>query len=76
MRRMGDGRVPEGVYKILYHNPWSSYHLSLAVSYPNPSDAILGRRLAWISHKKEEPRRPFSGKLFLINGLPEQRRPT
>ncbi len=32
--------------------------------------------LAWISHKKEEPRRPFSGKLFLINGLPEQRRPT
>ncbi len=33
-------------------------------------------RLAWISHKKEEPRRPFSDKLFLINGLPEQRRPT
>ena len=32
--------------------------------------------LAWISHKEREPSRFFSGKLFLINGLPEERRPT
>ncbi|MEE8110827.1 MAG: L,D-transpeptidase family protein [bacterium] len=52
-RRMGDGRVPEGIYKILYHNPWSSYHLSLAIGYPNPSDAILGRRMGTISARGE-----------------------
>lgn len=40
--KMGDSKVPEGFYRILYHNPWSSFHLSLAVSYPNPSDAIRG----------------------------------
>ncbi len=40
------------------------------------TEAVLSSPLAWISHKKEEPRRPFSDKLFLINGLPEQRRPT
>ena len=34
------------------------------------------RQLAWISHKEREPSRFFSGKLFLINGLPEERRPT
>ena len=33
-------------------------------------------RLTWISHKEREPSRFFSGKLFLINGLPEERRPT
>ena len=32
--------------------------------------------LSWISHKEREPSRFFSGKLFLINGLPEERRPT
>ncbi len=32
--------------------------------------------IAWISHKEREPSRFFSGKLFLINGLPEERRPT
>ena len=39
---MGDSKVPEGFYRILYHNPWSSFHLSLAVGYPNPADAIRG----------------------------------
>ncbi len=52
-RRMGDGRVPEGVYKVLYHNPWSSYHLSLAIGYPNPSDAIFGRRMGTIGVRGE-----------------------
>ncbi len=75
-RRMGDGRVPEGVYKILYHNPWSSYYLSLAISYPNPSDAILGRRLGTITRKGERAAlgwwRRYKGRIdrSLIKGIP------
>src|SRR5258708_2412399 len=43
-RREGDGQVPEGFYRISGLNPWSSYHLSLRVDYPNHSDRVLGRR--------------------------------
>jgi murein L,D-transpeptidase YafK len=43
-RREGDGQVPEGFYRISALNPWSSYHLSLRVDYPNRADRILGRR--------------------------------
>jgi hypothetical protein len=42
-RRQGDLQVPEGFYAIDRFNPWSSFHLSLGVSYPNRSDRILGR---------------------------------
>jgi len=34
----GDGRTPEGTYLIDRRNPASRYHLSLGISYPNPSD--------------------------------------
>ena len=43
-RREGDGQVPEGFYQISQLNPWSSYHLSLRVDYPNRSDRKLGAR--------------------------------
>ena len=43
-RRQGDRQVPEGIYHVNVLNPWSSYHLSLGISYPNRSDRILGRR--------------------------------
>jgi L,D-transpeptidase catalytic domain len=36
--RQGDGQVPEGIYTIVYLNPDSVAHLSLALSYPNPYD--------------------------------------
>jgi hypothetical protein len=36
--REGDGQVPEGVYTIVYLNPNSVAHLSLALSYPNDYD--------------------------------------
>jgi L,D-transpeptidase catalytic domain len=36
--REGDGQVPEGVYTIVYLNPDSVAHLSLALSYPNDYD--------------------------------------
>jgi murein L,D-transpeptidase YafK len=38
--REGDGRTPEGVYFIDRRNPNSSYHLSLGISYPEPSDRL------------------------------------
>jgi hypothetical protein len=36
--REGDGQVPEGIYSIVYLNPNSVAHLSLALSYPNDFD--------------------------------------
>jgi len=36
--RQGDYQVPEGLYRIEYLNPSSSYHLSMKVSYPNAFD--------------------------------------
>lgn len=34
----GDGRTPEGRYVIDYHNPNSSFTLSLHIDYPNAAD--------------------------------------
>jgi len=45
--REGDYQVPEGLYRIAYLNPSSSYHLSMKVDYPNAADlaqAALDRR--------------------------------
>jgi hypothetical protein len=36
--RQGDRQVPEGVYSVVYLNPNSVAHLSLALSYPNDYD--------------------------------------
>jgi murein L,D-transpeptidase YafK len=38
--REGDRQVPEGVYRIVYLNPNSIAHLSLALSYPNDFDRV------------------------------------
>jgi len=38
----GDGQVPEGFYYINRFNPFSSYHLSLGLSYPNARDRKVG----------------------------------
>jgi murein L,D-transpeptidase YafK len=43
-RQRGDLQVPEGFYTIDLFNPWSDYHLSIRVSYPNESDRLLGKR--------------------------------
>lgn len=47
--RQGDYQVPEGVYRIEYLNPASSYHLSMKVSYPNAFD----RRQAALDHRTQ-----------------------
>ncbi len=36
--REGDLQVPEGLYRVLWLNPASSYHLSLRLDYPNGFD--------------------------------------
>jgi len=41
-RRQGDYQIPEGFYFIDRYNPFSSFHLSLGINYPNKSDRILG----------------------------------
>jgi hypothetical protein len=38
--REGDRQVPEGVYRVVYLNPNSVAHVSLAVSYPNGFDRV------------------------------------
>jgi len=37
-RKLGDGQVPEGFYKIDRFNPTSNFYLSLGINYPNQSD--------------------------------------
>jgi len=54
--RQGDLQVPEGVYRILWLNPNSSYHLSLKVDYPNAFD----RRRA-----RAERRTDLGGDIFI-----------
>ncbi|MGC3937979.1 L,D-transpeptidase family protein [Roseobacter sp. EG26] len=41
----GDGRTPEGVYRIDRRNPNSNYHLSLGISYPNVNDVALAKAM-------------------------------
>ena len=41
-RRQGDLQVPEGFYRVSGFNPWSRFHLSLRIDYPNALDRILG----------------------------------
>ena len=36
--RLGDGRTPEGLYRIDRRNPQSAYHLALHISYPAAKD--------------------------------------
>jgi murein L,D-transpeptidase YafK len=39
-RKEGDLQIPEGFYHINMFNPYSNYHLSLGINYPNGSDKI------------------------------------
>ena len=58
--REGDRQVPEGVYRIVYLNPNSIAHLSLALSYPNDFDRV---------HAEEEGREPaILGGDIMIHG--------
>ena len=39
----GDGKTPEGAYRIDRKNPNSRFHLSLGISYPNATDVAAAR---------------------------------
>ena len=42
--RQGDGRTPEGEYRVCMKNPKSNFYLSLGLTYPNAADAERGLR--------------------------------
>lgn len=44
-RQSGDGKTPEGTYRIDRRNPDSRFHLSLGISYPNRRDVAVARKL-------------------------------
>ena len=61
----GDGRTPEGAYRIDRRNPNSRYHLSIGISYPNAADiaaaAALGKSPGGDIFIHGTPK-PFAGK--------------
>lgn len=40
----GDGKTPEGIYRINVKNSTSAYHLSLGISYPSAADKKYAER--------------------------------
>lgn len=59
--REGDGKTPEGEYRISQKNNHSQFHLSLRISYPNEADRQRAKKLG------VNP----GGDIF-IHGLPPQ----
>jgi hypothetical protein len=59
---MGDGKTPEGRYKVNCKNPYSAYHKSLCISYPSKADIDYARKAG----------RPTGGDV-MIHGLPNGR---
>jgi murein L,D-transpeptidase YafK len=55
----GDGRTPEGHYRVDYGNENSGYHFALHISYPSPDDAAY-------AHERQ---RQAGGDIF-IHGQP------
>jgi hypothetical protein len=54
--REGDRQVPEGIYRLNFLNPNSSFHLSMQINYPNDYD----RRQA-----AQEQRTNLGGEIFI-----------
>lgn len=54
--REGDRQVPEGVYRLEYLNPNSTYHLSMKIDYPNAFDR---------QHARAEGRTQPGGDIFI-----------
>jgi murein L,D-transpeptidase YafK len=61
-RQQGDGRVPEGNYRITAHNPSSAYHLSLRIGYPTAEQVAAAAE-----------RGVNAGGDIMIHGLPNDR---
>jgi murein L,D-transpeptidase YafK len=61
-QQQGDGRVPEGAYRITAHNPNSAFHLSLRIGYPT------AEQVADAARRGVNP-----GGDIMIHGLPNGR---
>lgn len=61
--RRGDGRTPEGAYRVAAFNPSSRFYRAIRVSYPNAQDLERARALG-------QP----AGDDIMIHGLPPERR--
>jgi murein L,D-transpeptidase YafK len=48
----GDRKTPEGTFHIVYKNPFSNYHLSLGLDYPNREDAQRGLKSGDITQQQ------------------------
>lgn len=63
----GDGRTPEGVYRVDRRNPESRFHLSLGISYPNEEDRLRAEEQGIdpggdiFIHGQEHPRKLVRG---------------
>ena len=55
----GDEKTPEGLYNINGRNPYSKYHLSLRISYPNEQDKLNAEKNGYLP-----------GGDIMIQGLP------
>ncbi len=49
-QKRGDNRTPEGWYKISHRNPYSQFHKSLGINYPNFDDVMRARLSGLIDH--------------------------
>jgi murein L,D-transpeptidase YafK len=58
-RREGDGRTPEGAYRIDWRNERSNFHLSLHIDYPQSDDSSAAAAVS------ADP-----GRDIMIHGLP------
>jgi len=54
--RQYDHQIPEGIYQIEFLQPFSSYHLSMKVNYPNEFDR---------KHAQQEGRTKLGGDIFI-----------
>jgi murein L,D-transpeptidase YafK len=64
-RREGDGRTPEGAYRIDWRNEHSNFHLSLHIDYPRPTDYSQQADGLATSAISADP-----GRDIMIHGLP------
>lgn len=51
-----DGQIPEGIYRLTTFNPFSSFHLSMMINYPNSFDRLQASK---------DGRRQLGGNIFL-----------
>ena len=54
--RESDGQIPEGIYRLTTFNPFSAFHLSMMINYPNNFDRLQASK---------DGRRNLGGNIFL-----------